>query len=97
MPARLPVIHEKDGGMQGKGCDFQYTCYTCRHGRRCIYRLKITTETSTECKFEPPRFVPHPSTPLVWPEQPKKRRGWRKPQFEQPEEIFKQMPEKKMP
>ena len=88
MGSALPVIHERDGGMRGKGCDFAYTCFSCKYGRHCIDRLKITTDTSTECKFDPSKFDPHPSVPLDWPKEPKGRqRKWKKPKFEEPEEF----------
>ena len=95
MPTPLPVVHQKDGGMAGRGSDYAYTCFACRHGRRCIERLKITTEDSTACQFEPSRFEPHPSVPLEWPDEPpkKRQRKWSKPQFENPEQFQGPTPE----
>lgn len=51
----FPILRLSDGGKDGRGCDYQVTCWECRWFNRCRH-LQCTTDKSTTCAFVPSRF-----------------------------------------
>jgi len=87
MSNQLPIVPDFDS--VGKKKPYQYRCFDCIHGRRCIHR-HLTTADSTTCVFSPSAFQPNKFMPLEFQEKhrgPHKKRRPGQDQFEQPIEI----------